>query len=72
MALPASYTRGGLNNSLSCNVPPMTSVPSLAQSLGPTGKLYGLDVSERMLDVAQVNLHKMGLADAGVIRFGQD
>ena len=29
---------------------------SLAQSVGPTGKVYGLDLSERMLDVAQDNL----------------
>ncbi len=36
---------------------------SLAQSVGPTGKVYGLDLSERMLDVARDNLHKAGLAD---------
>ena len=36
---------------------------SLAQSVGPTGKVYGLDLSEGMLDVARDNLHKAGLAD---------
>jgi demethylmenaquinone methyltransferase/2-methoxy-6-polyprenyl-1,4-benzoquinol methylase len=36
---------------------------ALAQSVGPTGKVYGLDLSERMLDVARDNLHKAGLAD---------
>jgi SAM-dependent methyltransferase len=39
------------------------SLVSLAQSVGPTGKVYGLDLSERMLDVARDNLHKAGLAD---------
>jgi len=36
---------------------------SLAQSVGPTGKVYGLELSERMLDVARDNLHKAGLAE---------
>ena len=36
---------------------------SLAQSVGPTGKVYGLDLSEQMLDVARDNLHKAGLAE---------
>ena len=39
------------------------SLVSLAQSVGPTGKVYGLDLSERMLDVARDNLHKAGLAE---------
>jgi len=39
------------------------SLVSLAQSVGPTGKVYGLDLSEGMLHVAQGNLHKAGLAD---------
>jgi len=39
------------------------SLVSLAQSVGPTGKVYGVDLSERMLDVAKDNLHKAGLAD---------
>jgi demethylmenaquinone methyltransferase/2-methoxy-6-polyprenyl-1,4-benzoquinol methylase len=36
---------------------------SLAQSVGPTGKVYGLDLSERMLTVARDNLHKAGMAE---------
>ncbi len=36
---------------------------SLAQSVGPNGKVHGFDLSERMLDVARDNLHKAGLAD---------
>ena len=36
---------------------------SLAQSVGPTGKVYGLDLSEGMLRVARDNLHKAGLAE---------
>jgi ubiquinone/menaquinone biosynthesis C-methylase UbiE len=39
------------------------SLVSLAQSVGPAGKVYGLDLSERMLDIARDNLHKAGLAD---------
>jgi demethylmenaquinone methyltransferase/2-methoxy-6-polyprenyl-1,4-benzoquinol methylase len=39
------------------------SLVSLAQSVGPTGKVYGLDLSERMLDVSRDNLHKAGLAE---------
>jgi ubiquinone/menaquinone biosynthesis C-methylase UbiE len=39
------------------------SLQSLAQSVGPTGKVYGLDLSERILEVAQSNLQKSGLAD---------
>ena len=39
------------------------SLVSLAQSVGSTGKVFGLDLSERMLDVARDNLHKAGLAD---------
>jgi ubiquinone/menaquinone biosynthesis C-methylase UbiE len=39
------------------------SLVSLAQSVGPTGKVYGLDLSNRMLDVARDTLHKAGLVD---------
>jgi ubiquinone/menaquinone biosynthesis C-methylase UbiE len=39
------------------------SLVSLAQSVGSTGKVFGLDLSERMLDMARDNLHKAGLAD---------
>ena len=36
---------------------------SLAQSVGRTGKVFGLDLSERMFDVARENLQRAGLAD---------
>ncbi len=36
---------------------------SLAQSVGPTGKVFGLDLSDRMLEVARDNLRKAGLAE---------
>ena len=36
---------------------------SLAHSVGPTGKVFGLDLSEGMLDVARDNLLKAGLAE---------
>jgi demethylmenaquinone methyltransferase/2-methoxy-6-polyprenyl-1,4-benzoquinol methylase len=39
------------------------SLVSLAQSVGPTGKVHGLDLSQRMLDVARGNLLKAGLAE---------
>ncbi len=36
---------------------------SLAQSVGATGKVFGIDLSERMRDVALSNLQKAGLAE---------
>ncbi len=39
------------------------SLVSLAQSIGSTGKVYGIDLSERMLDMARSNLQKAGLDD---------
>jgi demethylmenaquinone methyltransferase/2-methoxy-6-polyprenyl-1,4-benzoquinol methylase len=39
------------------------SLVSLPQSIGPTGKVYGFDLSEGMLRVAHDNLHKAGLAE---------
>ncbi len=39
------------------------SLVSLAQSVGPTGQVYGVDLSERMRDLARDNLQKAGLAD---------
>ncbi len=39
------------------------SLVSLAQSVGPAGKVFGLDLSERMLEVARDNLNKAGLVD---------
>ena len=35
---------------------------SLARSVGPNGKVYGLDLSDAMLEVAQANLLKEGLS----------
>ena len=39
------------------------SLESLAQSVGPSGKVHGLDLSEGMLRIARENLLKAGLAD---------
>ncbi|MCI0391399.1 MAG: methyltransferase domain-containing protein [Acidobacteria bacterium] len=36
---------------------------ALAQAVGPTGKVYGIDLSDEMLKIAQENLEKEGLAD---------
>ncbi len=36
---------------------------SLAQSVGPMGKVYGIDLSDNMLEIARENLHKAGLAE---------
>jgi demethylmenaquinone methyltransferase/2-methoxy-6-polyprenyl-1,4-benzoquinol methylase len=36
---------------------------ALAQAVGPTGKVYGIDLSDEMLKLAQENLEKEGLAD---------
>jgi demethylmenaquinone methyltransferase/2-methoxy-6-polyprenyl-1,4-benzoquinol methylase len=36
------------------------SLVSLAQAVGPTGKVYGLDLSQGMLDLARANLLKAG------------
>ncbi|HEX5082719.1 MAG TPA: class I SAM-dependent methyltransferase [Blastocatellia bacterium] len=36
---------------------------SLARAVGPTGKVYGVDLSDEMLKVALENLDKEGLAD---------
>lgn len=35
----------------------------MARAVGPTGKVYGIDLSEEMLKLAQENLEKEGLAD---------
>jgi ubiquinone/menaquinone biosynthesis C-methylase UbiE len=36
---------------------------SLAQAVGPSGKVYGVDLSDEMLKIALENLEKEGLAD---------
>jgi demethylmenaquinone methyltransferase/2-methoxy-6-polyprenyl-1,4-benzoquinol methylase len=46
------------------------SLVSLAQSVGPGGKVYGLDLSERMLEVASENLQKAGLDERAELACG--
>ncbi len=36
---------------------------ALARAVGPTGKVYGIDLSDEMLKLAQENLEKEGLAE---------
>src|SRR5262245_17210397 len=36
---------------------------SLAQAVGPTGRVFGIDISEKMRDLARENLSKQKLAD---------
>jgi ubiquinone/menaquinone biosynthesis C-methylase UbiE len=36
---------------------------ALARAVGPTGKVYGIDLSDGMLELAQDNVKKEGLAD---------
>jgi len=43
---------------------------ALAQSVGETGKVYGLDISEGMLSVAQARLHKAGLSGRVELKLG--
>jgi len=35
---------------------------ALARAVGPTGKVYGIDLSEGMIEIAQKNLEREGLA----------
>jgi len=39
------------------------SVINMAESIGPAGKVYGIDVSPRMLEVAQAKIADKGLSD---------
>lgn len=43
---------------------------TLAQAVGPSGKVYGLDLSDRMLKMAKLNLTKAGLAGRCQLRCG--
>jgi demethylmenaquinone methyltransferase/2-methoxy-6-polyprenyl-1,4-benzoquinol methylase len=36
---------------------------NLARAVGPSGKVYGIDIAQGMVDVARENLQKAGLAD---------
>ena len=43
---------------------------ALAQSVGETGKVYGIDLSEGMLQAAQIRLRKAGLLDRVELKQG--
>jgi ubiquinone/menaquinone biosynthesis C-methylase UbiE len=43
---------------------------ALAQSVGETGKVYGLDISEGMLKIAQERIEKAGLSQRVDLRLG--
>jgi demethylmenaquinone methyltransferase/2-methoxy-6-polyprenyl-1,4-benzoquinol methylase len=43
---------------------------ALAQAVGESGKVYGIDISEGMLEVAQEELEKAGLAERVELRLG--
>ncbi len=46
------------------------SLVSLAKAVGPKGKVFGLDLSDKMAKLAKENLAKAGLLDRGRIRCG--
>jgi demethylmenaquinone methyltransferase/2-methoxy-6-polyprenyl-1,4-benzoquinol methylase len=46
------------------------SLVSLAQAVGPSGKAFGLDLSDQMAKLAKANLAKAGLLDRAKIRCG--
>ena len=43
---------------------------TLAQAVGPSGKVFGLDLSDRMVKLAKINLAKVGLAGRCQLRCG--
>jgi demethylmenaquinone methyltransferase/2-methoxy-6-polyprenyl-1,4-benzoquinol methylase len=43
---------------------------TLAQAVGPTGKITGLDISEKMRDLAQARVQATGLAERVELRVG--
>ena len=46
------------------------SLVALAKSVGPNGKVFGLDLSDKMLKLAKVNLTKAGLGERARLRCG--
>jgi demethylmenaquinone methyltransferase/2-methoxy-6-polyprenyl-1,4-benzoquinol methylase len=42
---------------------------NLARAVGPSGKVYGIDIAQGMVDVARENLQKAGLLDAIFMSF---
>lgn len=46
------------------------SIINLAEAVGPTGKVYGIDVSPGMLTVAEKKLSAKGLADRAELKVG--
>ena len=46
------------------------SLAALAKAVGPKGKVFGLDLSDRMLKLAKVRLAKAGLLDRASLRCG--
>jgi ubiquinone/menaquinone biosynthesis C-methylase UbiE len=43
---------------------------SLAQSVGSTGKVYGIDLSDGMFNIAQAKLEKAGLSNRVELKYG--
>src|SRR5271170_7153605 len=46
------------------------SLVSLAKAVGPKGKVFGIDLSDKMLNVAKVNLAKASLLELAKLRCG--
>lgn len=46
------------------------SIVALAQSVGPLGKVYGIDISEGMLNIAQTRVEEAGVGDRVVLSCG--
>ena len=50
---------------------PGESVVEMARRVGESGKVYGIDISEGMLEIAQRNVRKAGLSSRTVLRLGE-
>jgi demethylmenaquinone methyltransferase/2-methoxy-6-polyprenyl-1,4-benzoquinol methylase len=46
------------------------SLIKLAKAIGPTGRVFGLDLSDKMLKLAKANLSKAGMAERARLRCG--